>query len=78
MPYYIHEDTRGEGYVRLHSALCGHCQRGVERQARSLTGNTFTHWHGPYETFEQALFEGERLGLPVEGCRSCLPPGAPE
>ena len=79
MPFYFYEDSRstrtrgGTGYVRLHNARCGKCRRGVESQARSLTESTYTCWHGPYETYEQASAEAERTGLPVARCRECLP-----
>ena len=77
MPFYLHEDTRDEGCIRLHRASCGHCRRGVDHQARSLTRSAFTYWHGPYEAYEHALDEAERLGLPVACCQACMPPGRP-
>ena len=77
MPYYFYEDVRSDGYVRLHNARCHHCRRGVERQAQSLSGSAYTYWHGPYETYEQAFAEAERMGLPVAHCVECLPPEAP-
>lgn len=77
MSYYLYEDARGEGYIRLHRASCGHCRRGVERQAHSLTRNPYTYWHGPYETYEHTLHEAGRLGLVVARCQGCLPPGVP-
>lgn len=77
MPYYCFEDVRGDGNVRLQSARCRHCRRGVEREAQSLAGSVYTSWHGPYEAYEHAYAEAERMGLAAAHCGECLPPGAP-
>ena len=69
--YYFFEDSHRE-HATAHDARCGHCRRGIERQVHSLTPNSFSYWHGPYETFAQATAEAERMGLPVVACTSCL------
>ena len=69
--YYFFED-RSQGHVRIHSARCGHCERGVRIQSRRLTPATHSHWHGPFKTFENAKRRAQRLGLPISGCTACI------
>lgn len=72
MLYFFYEDQRGDGYVRIHQARCGHCYRGVTLQARAGYESGYSWWHGPYESYEHALAEAERMELPVVRCQACL------
>lgn len=72
MLYFFHEDQRADGYVRIHEARCRHCYRGVTLQAGSGNESGYSWWHGPYESYEHALAEAERMGLPVVRCQACL------
>ena len=72
MTYHVYENWRAEGHkARIHFSDCPSCNYG--KGVHSNAGYTNGKWHGPFQTFQQALQVAQSTGGIVSRCKRCTP-----
>jgi hypothetical protein len=73
--YHVYENWTAEDKAIIHFSDCGYCNEGhgIHDPARKTEGK-HGRWHGPFDTYAEALKAATRTGREnVRGCKACRP-----
>ena len=69
--FYVYENLIKDHYSRIHTGNCGFCNNGEGIHRPEVRKGDF--WHGPFQSYEDALDAAKRNCGNIENCEYCKP-----